>query len=81
MTEANKFLDSLKNGYDEVKLHEMISVPKIRLQGIMQEHADKQCDIQRVSQQRELLSWMKENHHLEKTEEQINKILLDYNFS
>jgi hypothetical protein len=34
-----------------------------------------------VSQQRELLSWMKKNHHLAKTEEQINEMLLDYNFS
>ena len=33
-----------------------------------------------VSQQRELLSWMKKNHHLDKTEEQINELLLDYNF-
>ena len=49
MTEANKFLDSLKDGYDEVKLHEMISVPKIRLQGIMQEYADKQFAIQLVT--------------------------------
>lgn len=81
MTEANKFLDSLKDGYDEVELHEMISVPKIRLQGIMQEYADKQFAIQLVSHQRELLSWMKENHHLGKTEEQINELLLDYNFS
>tara|TARA_B110001450_G_C17573319_1_gene461711 strand:- start:21 stop:239 length:219 start_codon:yes stop_codon:yes gene_type:complete len=33
-----------------------------------------------VSQQRELLSWMKANHHLAKTEDQINELLLDYNF-
>jgi len=33
-----------------------------------------------VSQQRELLSWMKANYHLGKTEDQINELLLDYNF-
>ena len=33
-----------------------------------------------VSQQRELLSWMKANYHLAKTEDQINELLLDYNF-
>ena len=33
-----------------------------------------------VSQQSELLSWMKKNHYLEKTEKQINELLLDYNF-
>ena len=40
----------------------------------------EQLDLHSVSQQRELLSWMKENHHLGKTEEQINELLLDYNF-
>ena len=33
-----------------------------------------------VSNQRELLNWMKKNNHLAKTEEQINELLLDYNF-
>jgi len=47
---------------------------------MMQKYADQQCAIQLVSQQRELLSWMKDNHHLGKTEEQINELLLDYNF-
>ena len=43
-------------------------------------NAYKALLIQSVSQQRELLSWMKKNHHLGKTEEQINELLLDYNF-
>ena len=40
----------------------------------------KPLNIPIVSQHRELLSWMKKNHHLAKTEEQINELLLDYNF-
>ena len=63
MTEANKYLDSLKDGYDEVKIHEMISLPKIRLQGIMQEYADKQFAIQLVSQKRELLVAYEKRHY------------------
>ena len=44
---ANEFLDNLDNGYSELKQHEMISLPKIRLQSIMQEYATRQLDFQK----------------------------------
>lgn len=40
-TKANIFLDSLNEGYDELELHEMITIPKIKMQGIMQYYADQ----------------------------------------
>jgi len=42
MTEANKFLDKQSEGYDEVKLHEMLTMPKIKFQSLMAHFADEQ---------------------------------------
>lgn len=42
MTEANEFLNNLEDGYNKLKQHEMISLPKIRLQSIMHEYATSQ---------------------------------------
>jgi len=47
---------------------------------LIDKHVEQQLKLYGVSQQRELLSWMKKNNHLGKTEEQINELLLDYNF-
>ena len=53
---------------------------EVLLMQFAKEYHNQQCNMHVVSQQRELLSWMKENHHLGKTEGQINELLLDYNF-
>ena len=39
MTEANKFLD--KKGYEDFNREEMISLPKIQMQSIMQEYLEE----------------------------------------
>ena len=48
MTEANKFLDKQSEGYDEVKLHELMHLPKIRVQSLMSNFASEQSELKLI---------------------------------
>lgn len=56
------------------------SLAKEECIGLIKNAVDEVLTLIAVSHQRELLNWMKRNNHLGKTEEQIEEILLDYNF-
>tara|TARA_R110000822_G_scaffold207145_1_gene343295 strand:+ start:168 stop:449 length:282 start_codon:yes stop_codon:yes gene_type:complete len=65
------------------QLFDLAEVPldkRQEINDIAYDYVAKQLALTDVIKQRELLSWMKKNHHLGKTEEQINELLLDYNF-
>ena len=48
---------------------------------VIRQEQGKQLNLSSVSQQRELISWLKENKHLNKTDKEIEDILVKYNFS
>ena len=42
MSKAEEFLNNHKDGYNSFKIHEMISLPKIKIQALMSEFSDEQ---------------------------------------
>jgi hypothetical protein len=61
MSEAEKFLNKHKDGYNSFKIQEMICLPKIKIQALMSEFSDEQFESRvnaTISKRSELLKFL-----------------------